>query len=86
MRTMPGLQINTLIIMLERLLDYFEQRVGLCVVNAHIVPNGQDNLAQLFLFAVLVLFLVFVEADGDVDAGFGGPGGVNGEPVCGWSS
>jgi hypothetical protein len=80
-RTVPWLEINSLVIILERLLDRLEQRVRLVLINTHVITNRQDDLTDLLLFAVFVVFLVLVEGDGNVDACFGGPGSVDGEPV-----
>lgn len=44
------------------------------LVNAYVIADGEDNLAYLFLGAVLVVLFVFVQANGDVDASFGRPG------------
>jgi hypothetical protein len=71
---MPRRQLNTLLVILQRLLDDLEQRVRLILIDADVVAHGEDNLADLLLLAAFVVLLVFVEADGDVDAGFGGPG------------
>ena len=73
-RPVPRLQIDALGVVLERLFYELEERVGLALVDAHVVADGEDDFADLLLFAVFVVLFVFVETDGDVDAGFGGPG------------
>jgi hypothetical protein len=78
---MPRLEINTLFILLQRLLDRLEQRVRLILIDTYVIADGQDDFANLLLLTVLVMLFVFVERDGNVDAGFGGPGGVYSEPV-----
>lgn len=78
---MPRNEVDSLIVILECFLHCLEQRVGLVLIDTHIIADGQDNLADFFLGAVGVMVLVFVEADGDVDAGFGGPSGVDGKPI-----
>lgn len=80
-RPMPRNEVDSLIVILECFLHCLEQRVGLVLIDTHIIADGQDNLADFFLGAVGVMVLVFVEADGDVDAGFGGPSGVDGKPI-----
>ena len=82
-RTVPRLEINSLLVVFQRLLDGLEERVGLVLVDTDVVADGEDDFADLLLLAVFVVLLVLVERDGDVDAGFGGPGGVHGEPVWG---
>jgi hypothetical protein len=72
-RPVPRYQVDALLVVLERLLDHLKQRVCLVLVDAHVVTHGENDLADLFLFAVLVVLLIFVEADGDVDACFSGP-------------
>jgi len=71
---MPGCQLNALLVVLQRFLDGLEERVGLVLVNAHIVADREDDFANLLLLAVFVVLLVFVETNRDVDARFSGPG------------
>jgi hypothetical protein len=71
---MPGRQLNALLVILQRFLDGLEERVGLVLVNTDIVSDREDDFANLLLLAIFVVLLVFVETDGDVDAGFSGPG------------
>jgi hypothetical protein len=78
---MPRLKVDALVVVLERRLDSLEERFGLVLVDAYIVADREDDFADLLLLAVFVVLLVFVERNGDVDAGFGGPGGVDGEPI-----
>jgi hypothetical protein len=80
-RTMPRLEVDALVVVLERRLDSLEERFGLVLVDAYIVADREDDFADLLLLAVFVVLLVFVERDGDVDAGFSGPGGVDSEPI-----
>lgn len=51
------------------------------LIDAYVVADGQDDFANLLLLTIFVMLFVFVERDGDVDAGFGGPRGVYSEPV-----
>jgi hypothetical protein len=78
---MPRLEVDALVVVLERRLDSLEERFGLVLVDAYIVADREDDFADLLLLAVFVVLLVFVERNGDVDAGFGGPGGVDSEPI-----
>ncbi len=78
---MPRLEINALFVILQCLLDCLEQGLGLILIDPYVVADSQDDFADLLLVAVLVVLLVLVERDGDVDAGFGGPGCMYGEPV-----
>jgi hypothetical protein len=73
-RAMPRSQLNALVVILERVLHDAEQRVGLVLVDAHVVAHGEDDLAEFLFGPVFVVLLVLVQGDGDVDAGFGGPG------------
>jgi hypothetical protein len=54
----------------------------LILVYAYVVSDCEDEFTYLFFLAIFVVLFVFVQRDGDVYAGFGGPGGVYGEPVC----
>jgi hypothetical protein len=72
--TMPRCQLDALLVVLQRLLDNLEQRICLVLVDAHVIADGEDDFANLFFLAVFVVLFVLIEADGDVDAGFGGPG------------
>jgi len=53
------------------------------LVDAYVISDDENDFPNLFLLAVSVVLLVFVEGDGDIDASCGCPGGVDGEPVCG---
>jgi hypothetical protein len=70
---MPGNKFNALLIVLKRLLDHFEQRVSLILVNTHVVADGEDDFADFLFFAILVVLFVFIKADGDINACFGSP-------------
>jgi hypothetical protein len=73
-RTMPRRELNAFLVILQRLLNNFEQRIGLVLIDAHIVANREDDFTNLLLLAIFVVLFVFVEADGDVDASFSCPG------------
>lgn len=80
---MPRDKLDTLIVILQCVLDDVEQRVCLGLVDTYVISDDENDFPDFFLLAVAVVLFVFVEGDGHVDAGYGGPGGVDGEPVCG---
>ena len=80
---MPGDKIDALIVILQCVLDDGKQRVGLGLVDAYVISDDENDFPDFFLLAVAVMLFVFVEGNGHVDARLGGPGGVDGEPVCG---
>jgi hypothetical protein len=78
---MPRLEINAIFVVLQCFLDCLEQGLGLILINPYVVADSQDDFADLLLLAVLAVLLVLVERDGNVDAGFGGPSGMDSKPV-----
>lgn len=77
---MPPLHIQSLIL-LNRLTHSLKQTIRLRLVNAHVVPYHEDDLADLLFFTFVRPRFVFCERDADVGVDFGGPGGFDGEPV-----
>ena len=71
--TVPRLEVNALLVVLNSILDDLEQLIRLILIDSDIVAYSQDQLANLLFLAVFVVFLVLVEAYTDVYACFGGP-------------
>jgi hypothetical protein len=46
---MPWRELDALGIVFQSLLDDFEQRVRLILINAYVISNGEDDLTDLLL-------------------------------------
>lgn len=57
----PGLEIDALFVILNRVLDKLEERIRLILINAYVVADNKYDFPDLLFTAVLVVFLVLVD-------------------------